>query len=88
MKKILLTIIQKQFFILTIAAILVCGYLAYQISVISALAPDPSALATEREKAQASVIRFDAQTIKLIQQQNQVNVQPDTNNLGKFNPFY
>ena len=73
---------------ITLVVIGLVGYTLYQISLITAITPDETTLATEREKVDAARIKFDTQTIQAISRQNQLTASPDISNLGKSDPFY
>ena len=74
--------------LVSIAVISLAGYTLYQISLITAISPDPDTLNEERAKVDAARIKFDTATIQAIGKQNQVSPRPDLSNIGKTDPFY
>jgi hypothetical protein len=88
LQPILILLTRYRSLLMTVAILGICGYTAYQISLVVAVAPDPAAIEQEASKTSTTGLKFDNVTIKAITQQKPVNVKPDLGGLGTSNPFY
>ncbi len=88
MKKIIDQLLHLKAFLATAAIIAILGFTAYQISLISVIAPTRDQVEVERKTIDATRIKFDTKTIEAVIKQNEVKVNPGTRDVGKTDPFF
>lgn len=87
-KQLLGLIKKSQGFLVLVAVIAICGYTAYQISLVVAIAPDKATIEAEKKTAEDTSVKFDMKTISAITQQTNVAVSPNLSGIGTSNPFF
>ncbi len=87
-KAILAWLLKARTLLIIVAILALAGFTLYQISLITAIGPDDTTLAAEREKVDNARIKFDTTTIQAISRQNQIITSPSLSNIGKTDPFY
>ena len=88
LNKLLPLLLKYKGLLVLVAVLAICGYTAYQISVVVAVAPDAKTISEEQANITTTKIKFDTKTIDAIVHQNQVNVSTDLSGLGTTNPFF
>lgn len=88
LKPILVQINRFRTLLLILGIIAICGWTAYQISLVVAITPDAATIAAARKNLSDTNIRFDSKTIQAITKQSAVSVAPNLSNIGTTDPFY
>lgn len=88
LKPVLLILNKYKNLFVTVAVLGICGYTAYQISLVVAVTPNAAAVEAERAKVDTSNLKFDTKTIDSITKQHQINVSTNLSGIGTSNPFY